>query len=172
MILWRSELLHHYFSEQFPVSASKVQSTPLQPGGREKIFLYYADPGSRYLVAEQRVISAEDDPVAKARHIFSELARGPLTKLLPTIPLASHVRGLYIMEPQTAVVDVTLEMWQQLPGGIRTEELAIFSIVNSLVLNVEAIKQVRFLTEGTTPSHQSGHFDLNQAFAANMLLIR
>jgi hypothetical protein len=48
----------------------------------------------------------------------------------------------------------------------------VYSIVNSLILNVTDIEAVKILIEGQESITLAGHIDLQQPLKANMLLIR
>jgi hypothetical protein len=58
------------------------------------------------------------------------------------------------------------------PGGIKLELITIYSIVNSLILNIPAIDAVKILIGGREALTLAGHVDLRFPFKANMLLIR
>ena len=55
---------------------------------------------------------------------------------------------------------------------MQIELLTIYSIVNSLILNVPNIKAVKILINGNEAKTLAGHIDLQTAIKANMLLIR
>jgi hypothetical protein len=50
--------------------------------------------------------------------------------------------------------------------------LTIFSVVNSLILNVSEIDRVKILIDGSETSTLAGHINLQVPFKAHMLLIR
>ena len=58
------------------------------------------------------------------------------------------------------------------PGGIGTEIMTIYSIVNSLVLNIPEIDAVKILIDGKESITLAGHIDLKFPLKADMLLIR
>ena len=75
--------------------------------------------------------------------------------------------------PPGGVAYVDLEPAAQgYPGGARSELLAVFSIVNSLVLNVPQIERVRLLVRGAEQDTLAGHVALPEPLAADMLLVR
>ena len=71
-----------------------------------------------------------------------------------------------------ALVDFSAEIQENHPGGVATELLTVYSIVNSLILNIAEIEVVKILIEGQESLTLAGHIDLQQPFEANMLLIR
>jgi hypothetical protein len=58
------------------------------------------------------------------------------------------------------------------PGGSNSELLTIFSVVNSLVLNVNEIERVKILIDGQDTQTLAGHIDLDFPHKAHMLIIR
>ena len=58
------------------------------------------------------------------------------------------------------------------PGGIKSELLTIYSIANSLILNVPEVEAVKILVNGNETATLAGHIDLQVPLKANMLLIR
>ncbi|MBW1996057.1 MAG: GerMN domain-containing protein, partial [Deltaproteobacteria bacterium] len=97
---------------------------------------------------------------------------GPTEGLVPTIPQGTHVRALYVLDDGTAFVDLSEAVSEHHPGGSKSELLTVFSIVNSLVLNISEINAVKILVEGRETSTLAGHIDIRFPFKANMLLVR
>ena len=58
------------------------------------------------------------------------------------------------------------------PGGSQTEFLTVYSIVNSLALNIPQISSVKILIEGRETMTIAGHIDSRFPFKANMILVR
>jgi spore germination protein GerM len=148
------------------------------PGGRSAptkkspIHLYFAGRNANYLMAEQRVILHPDDTAGLADAIVKALVKGPQKGLLKTIPAETQLRALYITPDGTCYVDLSEAVRKNHPGGSKSELLTIYSIVNSLVLNVSEIKRVQILIDGNEAPTLAGHIDLQLPVKANMLLIR
>ena len=148
-----------------PESAAAGQETTV-------VHLYFADASGERLSAEERVLLAPADAAAFARMIVEALIEGPQGGLLRTIPEGTRLRALYLMEDGPAVVDLSADIVDQHPGGAGSELLTIFSLVNSLILNVEDVKTVRLLVSGEEVETLAGHIDIQKPFKADMLLIR
>lgn len=149
---------------------SSVADTPLPE--RTAVHLYFVDKGKSYLAAEERVLVQSDDPAQFGRSILETLIAGPEQGLAPTLPKAVGLNALYITPDGTAYVDLTESVSTMHPGGSETELLTIYSIVNSLVLNVDGIKMVKILIDGRESDTLAGHVDLRLPFNANMLMVR
>jgi hypothetical protein len=50
--------------------------------------------------------------------------------------------------------------------------MTVYSLVNSIVLNLETVEAVKILIDGQEETTLAGHIDLRNPFTANMLLIR
>ena len=138
--------------------------------------LYFADKNNGFLIAEERVFEQTEDPVFDGRQILEALIRGPAQDLGPTLPDQTTLRALFISEAGTeggtCYVDLSADIQENHPGGVTTEMLTVYSIVNSLILNIPDIEAVKILIEGQEAITLAGHIDLQQPLNANMLLIR
>lgn len=135
------------------------------------LYLYFADRTDRFLHAEQRVAERSRDAAAFGRAIVQKLIKGPHGDLLPTLPADTALRAFFIYGHR-AVVDLASTLRERFPGGSRTELLAVFSIVNSLVFNINQVDTVTLLIDGSEALTLAGHIDLSRPFAADMLLVR
>jgi len=144
------------------------------PGDRETavVHLYFAEKSNSFLSAEERILQRPDDPIVFGRMIVEALIRGPDSGLMRTVPTETLIRAFYLTDDGTAYVDFSTEIKDKHPGGAGTELMTIFSIVNSLVLNVDDIRTVRLLVGGRETNTLAGHIDIRKPFKADMLLIR
>ena len=139
---------------------------------KSDIFVYFADQTSTYLVAEQRSIHYAPDPTELGRNIINTLLKGPQKDLAPTIPSGTVLRAFYVDRNRTAYVDLSSAVQKNHPGGSRSELMTIYSVVNSLVLNMPSIERVKILIDGGEAETLAGHIDLSLPFNADMLIIR
>ena len=136
------------------------------------VHLYFSDKNSQFLMAENRLLKSPADAEFLARNIIEALIRGPQKGLTPTLPAATAIRTVFVTPEGICFVDFTSSIAENHPGGIQSELLTIYSIVNSLVLNVPKIKAVKILINGIESMTLAGHIDLQTPIKANMLLIR
>jgi len=134
--------------------------------------LYFADRDNYYLMSEQRSVSHTEDSVDYARSIVEALIKGPLNSLVRTIAADTKLRAIYIIPDGDCYVDLSQAVGKDHTGGCNSELLTIYSVVNSLILNVPEIKRVKLLVEGKEVQTLAGHIDLEFPLEANMLLIR
>ena len=142
------------------------------PTQKSPVHLYFTDRHSYFLRAEQRVVLQPGDPLGLAGTIVQALIKGPQKGLLKTIPADTKLNAIYITPDRTCYVDLSEAVRKNHPGGSKTELLTIYSLVNSLVLNIPEIERVQILIEGNQAATLAGHVDLERPVKADMLLIR
>jgi len=136
------------------------------------VHLYFSDRNQHFLMAEERILKSQQRPEFLARSIVESLIRGPQKGLMRTLPEGTAVRAVYLIPEGICYVDLEPGVAENHPGGIKSELLSIYSIVNSLVLNVTEIEAVKILINGDESMTLAGHIDLQIPIKANMLLIR
>mgnify|MGYP003565306139 CR=1 FL=1 len=104
--------------------------------------------------------------------IINALIDGPQEGLMRTIPSGTILRALYVTQDGTAYVDISDAIKDAHPGGIKSELFTIYSIVNTIILNIPGIDAVKILIEGRESMTLAGHIDLRFPFKAVMLFIR
>jgi hypothetical protein len=108
----------------------------------------------------------------RADFILRKLLEGPPADYLASpVPQGTKLRGFYMLG-NLAVVDFSKELRENLVGGLSAEQLCVYSIVNSLVLNCEDIKAVRILIEGQKVATLLGNIDLESPLVEDLALIR
>jgi spore germination protein GerM len=165
----------HMRSATSPVGS---QSGDFQRGVRQHsaqttpVHLYFSDKENEFLIAEERTLKHLDNPVFFARSIVEALIKGPQRGLVRTIPEKTAIRAIYVTQEGICYVDLAAGIADLHPGGIKSELLTIYSIANSLVLNVPEVEAVKILVNGKESATLAGHIDLQVPLKANMLLIR
>jgi len=161
--------------DQIAKAKTKVV-TARSPSPKEKntsVSLYFLDPHSDFLAQETRLMPWEaDDVEGHMRMIVEALLHGPRGDLLPTIPPGTVVRAVSLKGEGLGVIDFSGELSQNHPGGSLAEMQTIYSIVNSLLLNIPSLKAVQILVEGEAPETLKGHIDCRSPFKADRSLIK
>jgi len=134
--------------------------------------LYFLDSDHRFLKAEERTLVQQDGVVERARSMVYALIDGPRGGLLPTVPAETRLLALYVTEDGIAYIDFDRAISEQHPGGSLSELFTIFSIVNTLVLNIPEIEAVKILIEGREAKTLAGHVDIRFPFRPDMLMIK
>ncbi|WP_300668524.1 GerMN domain-containing protein [Desulfoluna sp.] len=146
-------------------------ATPANRIEEESFFLYFAEREGRFLTSEERTVSTTNDPWQLSQKIIAALIEGPERGSARTLPAATRLRALYIMAPKVAVVDFSRDISGE-PKGASSELLTVYSVVNSLAVNIPEIDTVRILIEGSRAETLSGHIDISEPLTPDMLLVR
>ena len=159
-------------------NAKKSQKDmPFQTAGsaqskKSAAHLYFADEDYYFLMSEQRVVTHSGKALDYARSIVEALLKGPQKTLVRTIAADTQLRAIYLVPDGVCYVDFSPAVREDHPGGCNSELLTIYSVVNSLILNVPEVKRVKLLIDGNEVQTLAGHIDLVHPLEANMLLIR
>ncbi|MFP4531741.1 MAG: GerMN domain-containing protein [Desulfobacterales bacterium] len=155
-----------------PLEGGVEQILPEPEDADYPVYLYFVDKGNAYLVSEARKIRNNTDPQAYCRRIVQALINGPGAELARTIPSDTRLRAVYITSDHTAYVDLSAAAANSHSGGVRTELMTVYSIVNTLILNVSAVDRVKLLIDGQEADTLAGHIDIRFPLNADMLLVR
>ena len=136
-------------------------------------FVYYADKQGTGLKSVDRRFTPTLDSNELGRKIIKSLMAGPsLPSLGATWPKDTKINAFFITDDGDAYVDLDLEqgMIEHMDTG--SELLAIYSLVNSLTVNIPKIKRVKLLIQGTDAMTLAGHVDLDYFYQTNMLIVK
>lgn len=79
---------------------------------------------------------------------------------------------IFITDDKKAYVDLNLTPQMMSNMDTQTEFLAIYSLVNSLTVNIPRIKMVKILIRGKDALTLAGHIDLEYFYQTNMLIVK
>jgi spore germination protein GerM len=154
--------------------AGRVQPTvppAVQTAGPVTVTLFFAANDGTGLVREGREIDACEEPVACLESVLEELINGPVGDLTPTLPPTGLFHSVQLAG-DLARVDLARELVEALPGGSNSEQLAVYSIVNSLAFNFPQVKRVAITVAGQPTATLKGHLDLRQPLLPDYTLER
>ena len=138
-----------------------------------RVHLYFADADTLRLRAEDRNLPRLEDTAADVRQMLEALIAGPQSSLTATLPALTPINAtFYNHSDQTAYVDLGGAVADSFPGGAATEMLAVYSIVNTLIVNNPAVRRVQILIDGNEADTLAGHFAIKHPHRANMLIVR
>jgi spore germination protein GerM len=170
-------LLYDGFIEEDPARSRQKPNdfshrSDLAQKKKRMVYLYFTDEKNAHLMSEERILLVTDDPLEMGRMIIHELIQGPNGNLVRTIPVGTALNAIYISKDGTAFVDFSDMIRENHPGGSQTELLTVYSIVNSIALNIPQVEQVKILIDGRESQTLSGHIDLTSPLSADMILVR
>lgn len=127
------------------------------------VVLYFPAAGEDGLRGETHEIFETATPGDLAKQIVADLISGPDgDELLRALPADTRLRQVYVLDNGVAYVDFSEELKQGIGGGSQEELLAVYSIIDSVALNVPAIKRVGILLGGEPIETLNGHMDLRR----------
>jgi hypothetical protein len=131
------------------------------PVGSFTATLCFGDERGEFLIREHRIITCGQTPDKKAEALLQALLKGPLTKGTRTVPQQTQLRGV-AFDKGILTADFSPDLKTQHPGGSASEILTVYSVVNTLTMNIPEIKQVRLLVDGKKIDSIAGHIDCRQ----------
>ncbi len=152
---------------------AEAAEAEVQPLAYLKVTLYFPSADANRLVKESREIFETASPGDRAKQILSDLLEGPNGRgALPIATRGVRLRQVYVTAAGIAFADFSSDLRSAIRGGSTDEILTVYSIVNSLVLNIDEINKVAILVEGEECETLSGHMDLRRPLPANRRLLR
>ena len=157
---------------ELPVETEAPVLEPVPEGTGTLVELYFPGDDLR-LHAESREIPEESDTKNRLTRILQELAAGPDSVDLYS-PLSSEltVGWIHINAEQVAYIDLVPNgEGGQLAWGSGHEILSVYSIVNTVLLNIPEITSVILLRNGQQHPSFAGHLDTSRPLMVNNDLI-
>jgi len=137
-----------------------------------KVRLYFSSFDASCLALEERKIKKCEDKIEQAKLMIKELIKGPLANnLKPTLPLNCQIKEVF-SHKETIFVDFDQNFVEEHCKGSCGEILTIYSIVNTLLDNLNSYKKVQFLVEGKEIETLAGHIFLQQPLFKEKRLIK
>lgn len=141
-------------------------------GPRIKATLFFGAEDGHRLVGVQQDVPLAEGTVAQARALVSALlSTPPAPPLIRTIPEGTALRGVYVSDQQEVFVDLDATVRIKHSGGSMQELLTVYSLVNTLLVNLPTASAVQILIEGREADTLAGHVDLRRPLRKNEALI-
>lgn len=129
--------------------------------------LYFPGPGGR-LYTERRDLAATDGAEGQTRAVVEALLAGPEgEELVAPFPDDVEIGALYLTGSGVAYVDLRTdgEPVPPPPSGSTGELQRVFSLVNSIALNIPEVDRVVLLWNGVQLRSFAGHLDTARPLA-------
>ena len=135
------------------------------------VSLYFADANQEKLVKTEKNIPKVE---GMARATIETLLEGPDvgSNLVAAVPSGTQLLDINVKpDEKKCIVDFSQELRNQLASNGNSEELAIYSIANTLC-QFATIDEVEFRIEGQTITTLAGASDLSKAITANAAIVQ
>ena len=134
--------------------------------------LYYTKDGKQLVSTISDIGDSGISTGDKARLIVMKLIQGKdSASLRSPIPPGTKLNSVFLMG-KIVVVNLSKEYIANLKGGIDAEVLAVYSIVNSLLYNIESADAVQIMVDKQNMLTAGGHIDISSPLIANMAITR
>lgn len=141
----------------------------MNPKKIKKVILFFADDKG-YLVPEERVVTVNDKEFAKA--VIDELIKGPKTNSYsPTLTQDTKLSQNIDIQNKICFVSFTKDFLKGLSSP-KQQQLAIYSIVNSLTTSLDGVDKVQFLIQGQQVKKYGTIDDFNVPIEKNEEMIQ
>ena len=143
------------------------------PDALPERFLYYVHQDGAHLTAWPKKFPKELSDHDLGVTILRAICTAPPDpSLAPAWPAGTDVNALFIGDDGRAWVDMALEGVRLEWPDTRSELLAVYSVVNSLTLNIPAVKKVKLLVNGTDAPSLGGHVSLRYFYTTEMTMVK
>jgi len=155
----------------------EIQNTDLKSTNKffskkEIIHLYYATKDASNLTSEERIVEKLECPVKFAKNLLLELFNGSEDDNFSILPKGNFIRSLFLSDEGIFYLDLKDEIFKYYPGGASMELLSVYSLVNTLILNIPEIKKVKIIVNGKEKQTFNGHIDIRHPLKSNMTIVR
>ena len=153
---------------------AKLDQYALQPnnGTTQLATLYFPALNEGKLLPETRSITWAQGDADRVRQVVLALAEGSHQGYGRVLPASTTLRAVFLSADGTAYVDLSNDILSDFTPGIQSETLAIYSMVNSITINIPSVKRVKFLIQGQEVETLDGHADLTAAFSPDPTRIK
>lgn len=149
-----------------------VPGRPSEEVAKAEVTLYFPGAGAR-LFAEAREVEAAEDLEVRLTRLVEALLEGPQSPdLFPSLPAEISLGWVFVDPAGIAWVDLELGDGDILPSwGSGHEMLAVYSLVDTILLNLEDVEAVAVLRNGQQEATFAGHLDTSRPLRLNRQLI-
>ncbi len=130
------------------------------------VTLYFGDPNSVALQAEQRTIAGGESLQGRMGACVRELAAGSYEGGLSVVPPSTRLRGVLLDSWGVAYLDFTRDLLGRRPLDDGEEWIAVAAIVRTICDNFPEVTAVRLLLDGEMIVSLGGYLDLENPLAA------
>jgi hypothetical protein len=152
----------------FPTTAGKGT---LARREKAAFILYFADANERFLVPEKRLLPKEKSMKDQAVILTRALIDGSKAGHVSTFPTKATLQDVVIGKNGLARVSFGRDLIDYHPGGSTSEMTTIYSLTNTLTMNLLGIKAVKILIDGKERETLKGHIDISEPFTFNKEMI-
>ncbi len=134
--------------------------------------LFFSDTNERFLVPEKRFIARPKTLNGQAEGLVRALMEGSRINLVRTLPEGIQLQSVTVDKNGTAHVSFSRKFIDDHPGGTASEMATLYSLANTLALNLQEVKRVKLLVDGREFTTIKGHVDTREPILPDRDLIK
>jgi spore germination protein GerM len=147
-----------------PAATAAAPSAPVR---KITATLFYVAEDGMALAPVQREVPFGETVAEQARAII-EAQLAPGDPQVSAIPAGVTLRDVFVSERGDAFVNLSADVTAKHPGGSLLEVFTVYTLVNTLTVNLPAITRVQILVEGKEVDTLAGHVDLRHPLAKSL----
>lgn len=137
-------------------------------GRRIRATLFYVAEDGLSLEALNAEIPYGASTVEQARRLLEAQLQPAPAPYAQAIAEGTAIRQIFLTDSGDAFVDLSKEAVANHRGGSLDELFAVYAIVNTLTVNLPAVKHVQILVDGQEVDTLAGHVDLRHPLTRNL----
>jgi len=170
LTIYANHLRNRVAQEEKHLAEQPQAVMPPATGPTSSVSLYVASDSEGSLRRIQDNLPLPEERSERARTILRALLSRYLQDSSPhAIGAGSDVLDVFLLGPDTAVVNTSAGFADSHPSGVLAEELTIASIALTLNANDSRINRVKILVDGKERETLAGHADLSRFYAVSDL---
>jgi hypothetical protein len=164
--------LPRWFAPETTEVPREVATDAPDAGRRIRATLFFvAEDGLTLIAVDAEVPFAASTADQARRLLEAQLGEAPEPYAQP-IAEGTTVRQIFLSDAGDAFVDLSREAITNHHGGSLDELFAVYAIVNTLTVNLPAVRQVQILVDGQEVDTLAGHIDLRHPLTRNLTWVR
>jgi hypothetical protein len=144
---------------------------PTSKRAKQKVQLYFADANERFLTPVERYIPKRKTIQGQVEELVKAILEGPNQGLIKTFPENVKLQNVNVQKNGTALISFDKNLIELHPGGSTSELMTVYSLTNTLILNIPKIKRVKLLVDEKEIDTIKGHIRTRDAFSLDRELI-
>lgn len=149
-----------------------AQKNPLSINGTSQgkmiLTVYNATKDGLYVMPEQHVVPANEQPAQTAMEILTAGTKN--VDLVSVMPAGTKLRHISIKD-RIAYVDFNDKLIKNNTGGSASERLLVAAIINTLT-EFHDVEKVRIMVDGKNIDTISGHMDISEPLSRSEKIIK
>ena len=142
-----------------PSQPTPPQSKAVVPGASNQVQIYFTADGLK-LKPQIIELPRPMSPYERLHFVLDELLRGPMSNgLKSTLPEGTELRAAFIRD-DTATINLSGAILAKPLGGVMAETLCVNAIAQTVIRNIDTVKNVRILVDDQTPAVLWDQLDL------------